>query len=178
MENEKNDNYDVFNMFKDRWALVAAGDMENHNACTVGWGSMGTLWSRPGHDGRSVIVYLHPSRYTRQLVQNSDYFTVSFFPDEYKKALGYMGSHSGRNEDKVAGAGLTPVEMGESIGFKEAQLTFVCRKLYQHMLSKDDLAPEIQEYYKNNQKAFPLDENGDWQPHWVFVGEVTDTVRK
>ena len=85
MENGKNENYEVFNMFKDRWALVAAGDMENHNACTVGWGSMGTLWSRPGHDGKSVIVYLHPSRYTRQLVQNSDYFTVSFFPDEYKK---------------------------------------------------------------------------------------------
>lgn len=85
MENGNNENYEVFNMFKDRWALVAAGDMKNHNACTVGWGSMGTLWSRPGHDGKSVIVYLHPSRYTRQLLQNSKYFTVSFFPDEYKK---------------------------------------------------------------------------------------------
>ena len=58
----------------------------------------------------SVPVYL-------RAVKKADTFTISFFPPEYKKALGYMGYHSGRNENKAAAAGLTPVELPE-----EAQL--------------------------------------------------------
>ena len=36
-------------------------------------------------------------------------FTLSHFPEQYRKALGYLGSHSGRDGDKVNAAGLTPV---------------------------------------------------------------------
>ncbi len=104
---------------------------------------------------------------------NHDTFTVSFFSEEYRKALGYMGSHSGRNEDKAVHAGLTPVSMGDSVGFAEAKLTFVCKKLYQHQFSKEDLAEDIQEYYSSKPDLYP-DENGGWQPHYVFVGEVLE----
>ena len=87
-----------------------------------------------------------------------------------------MGSRSGRDGDKVSTASLTPVAVGDSVGYQEANLTFLCRKLYQHQFEKDDLAPEIQEYYRSFPKAFPPDKKGDWQPHWVFVGEVIETV--
>ena len=90
--------YDVFEMFAKQWALVAAGNPDKHNACTVAWGSLGTIWTRSGSNGSIVTVYLHPARFTRDVLLDNSHFTVSFYPPEYRKALGYMGSHSGRNE--------------------------------------------------------------------------------
>lgn len=163
-----NKEYPVFDMFKNQWALVTAGTMDSYDGCTVGWGSLGTIWNKD-----TVTVYVHPDRYTSEFLRNHDTFTVSFFPEEYRKALGYMGSHSGRNEDKAINAGLTPVLMGDSVGFKEATLTFVCKKLYQHQFSREDLSQEIQDFYAKSPKVYP-DYAGGWQPHYVFVGEVLE----
>lgn len=160
--------YPIFDMFKNQWALVTSGTLESYDGCTVGWGSLGTIWNKD-----TVTVYVHPARYTSEFLMNHDTFTVSFFPEEYRKALGYMGSHSGRNEDKAVHAGLTPVSIGDSVGFAEAKLTFVCKKLYQHQFSKEDLAEDIQEYYSPKPVLYP-DGNGGWQPHYVFVGEVLE----
>ena len=168
--------YKVFELFSKRWALVTAGNMEQFNSCTVSWGSMGTLWARPGNDSHVVTVYLHPGRYTQQFFRENDTFTVSFFPESCRKALGYMGSHSGRDGDKAKAAGLTPVSFGASVTYKEATMTFLCRKIYQHPFSKEDIASEVQDYYKENPKVYPVDENGEWQPHWVFVGEIIDEM--
>ncbi len=168
--------YPVFELFSRQWALVTAGTAERFNSCTVAWGSMGTLWTRPGSTGAVMTVYLHPARYTRDVMLDSEYFTVSFFPQSCKKVLGVMGSLSGRDTDKAAAAGLTPVEIGDCMGYREASRTFLCRKLYQHAFSKDDLAPEIQAYYQANPKSFPPDESGEWQPHWMFIGEIVRVV--
>nr|WP_315035259.1 hypothetical protein [uncultured Lachnoanaerobaculum sp.] len=43
-----------------------------------------------------------------------EYFIVSFFDSEYKKAIAYLGSHSGRNENKIENAGLTAVAIGKT----------------------------------------------------------------
>ena len=171
--------YKVFELFHKQWALVSAGSPERFNACTVSWGSMGSLWTRLGEEEGSIMtVYLHPARFTCDFMRECGIFTVSFFPDEQKKALGYMGSHSGRDCDKVAAAGLTPVAIGEGVTFQEANLTFVCRKLYQHQFAREDLAPEIQDYYRNNPKIYPVDKDGQWQPHWVFVGRILEVEDK
>ena len=166
--------YKIFEMFHKQWALVSAGTMENNNGCTVGWGSLGTLWTRPGTDGAVATVYIYPSRYTWNYLNENDTFTISFFPEAYRKALGYMGSHSGRDEDKTSAAGLTVVPFGDSITYKEASLSILCRKLYQHPFDRESLHPEIQAYYQANPKAYPLDANGDWQSHWMFVGQILD----
>ena len=63
--------------------------------------------------------------------------------------------------------------MKDTVGFKEATLTFVCKKLYQHQFSKEDLSEDIQKYYASRPDAFP-DYAGGWQPHYVFVGEVLE----
>lgn len=165
--------YKIFDLFKNQWALVTAGNIDKYNACTVSWGSFGTLWTRPNNsDGSVVTVYIHPGRYTLDFMKENDTFTVSFYSKEYRKALGYMGSHSGRNEDKATIAGLTPEIIDDSVTFKEANMTFVCRKLYQHQFSKEDIAEDVQEYYKANPKVYPVNEQGEWEPHWVFVGEI------
>ena len=167
----KENEYKVFELFEKQWALVTAGNMERFNCCTVGWGGMGTLWNKP-----VVTVYLHPARYTREFLNTNDSFTLSFFPEAYKKALGVLGTLSGRDGDKITPSGLTPTAMGESVSYEEAELSFLCRKLYQHRFSKEDLAPEIQAYYQAHPKVYPPDEEGEWQPHWVFVGEVVDVI--
>lgn len=84
------------------------------------------LGSRP-ETISTVTVYVHPARYTSEFLKESDTFTVSFYPDQYRKALGYMGSHSGRDGDKAAAAGLTPVAIGDGVTYEEANLTFLCK---------------------------------------------------
>ena len=159
--------YRVFDMFNNQWALVTAGDPGHYNTCTIGWGSLGTIWGGPG-GGRSIVtVYVNPDRYTYDFLKDSDTFTVEFFPPEYRKALGYLGSHSGRDGDKVAAAGLTPKELSGGVTFEEAELTFVCHKLYQGPFEREGLADEI------NQGIYK-----DWQPHWMFVGEIIEVEDK
>ncbi len=166
----------IFELFHKQWALVTAGKLEHFNTCTVSWGSMGTLWTRPGKSGEVITVYIHPGRYTQEFLISNDTFTVSFFQEKDRKALGYLGSHSGREEDKVAAAGLTPIAMGNSVTFEEATLTFLCRKVYQHSFEWEDIATDVQEYYKANPKVFPCNENGEWQSHWMFIGEIIDVM--
>ena len=61
------------------------------NTMTISWGSLGELWNKP-----VVTVYVSSSRYTHQFMEKNDHFTVAFFPAEYRQALQYLGSHSGR----------------------------------------------------------------------------------
>ena len=158
MKKFKAEEYQVFEMFDKKWALATAGSMESYNTCTIGWGSLGTLWGKP-----VVTVYVNPDRYTWEFLKENDTFTVSFFPEEYRKALGYLGEKSGRDEDKVKNAGLNPKKAGASVTFEEANLTFVCHKLYQAPFEREGLGEEINNgIYKN------------WQPHWMFVGEVIE----
>lgn len=89
-----------------------------------------------------------------------------------------MGSHSGRDGNKAEAAGLTPVPISESVTYEEANLTFFCRKIYQHQFAKEDIATDVQEHYKANPRSFPLDEKGEWQPHWFFVGEIIEVEDK
>ena len=125
----KDKEYKIFDMFENQWALVTAGSRERFNCCTVGWGGMGVLWNRP-----VVTVYLHPARYTREFLAENDCFTLSFFPEKYRKALGILGTLSGRDGDKIAASGLTLTPMGESVSYREAELSFLCRKLYKFFL--------------------------------------------
>lgn len=174
MSNFEEKDYKVFDLFNKQWALVTAGDINHFNACTVSWGSMGTIWTRPGKSGSTITVYLYPTRRTCEVMKASDTFTVSFFSKEHRKALGIMGTLSGRDTDKVALAGLTPEAIGNSVTFAEATQTFVCRKIYQHQLTKEDIAEDVREYYAANPQAYIVDESGDWHPHWLFMGEIID----
>lgn len=169
---------DIFDLFSKQWALVSAGRLDDFNACTVSWGSMGTLWRRPGTNGAVITIYLHPSRLTCEYMQKHQRFTVSFFPHAFRRSLQIMGSLSGRDANKTALAGLSPMTLDGSVGFEEATIEFTCRKLYQHQFSKADIAEDVQAYYENNPGAYPVDENGAWQPHWMFIGEVESVLRR
>ena len=159
--------YDVFFFFIDRWALVPSGRLENYNTMTIGWGSLGTIWGPP-HKGKPIVtVYVSPARYTHSYLEENDYFTVSFFPEEYRKDLGILGSRSGRDGDKVALTALEPVAVEHGVDFRQAELTFVCKKLYSHQFELEQVPTEV----------------ADWiytrvPPHTMFIGEVVDVIER
>ncbi len=111
------------------WMLITAGVEGSYNTMTASWGHLGALWGHGGGMPTSVI-YIRPQRYTRTFVDREPLYSLCFFPQRYKKQLGYLGTHSGRDGDKVAHTGLTPVHGPGYTYFKEASLVLVCRKLY------------------------------------------------
>ena len=78
---------DIFAQYDKKWALLTAGNESSFNTMTISWGGLGTIWNKP-----VATVYVRESRYTHEFMDNNDYFTVSFYPEEYKKVLGVLGS--------------------------------------------------------------------------------------
>ncbi len=165
MKNFNTASYDVFSLFNDRWALATAGTPEEYNTMTIGWGTMGTIWG-PAKKGKQIIeVFLRENRKTSDVLLRSDYFTVCFFPEDKRKDLLTLGSKSGWDvPNKVELTSLTPQNLGNAVGFEEASLTFVCRKIYTHKMDISEVPEEV---------AARMYANGD-PIHYVFMGEIVD----
>jgi flavin reductase (DIM6/NTAB) family NADH-FMN oxidoreductase RutF len=95
-------------------------------------------------------------------VDREDIFTLCFFEEAYHKALGYLGSHSGRDGDKVAHVGMTPVFADDTTYFAEAKLVLVCRKLYQ--------APIKEEFFLDKSVVEDCYPNRDF--HDLYIGSI------
>ena len=155
------DNINPFDIFNKGWALLTSGTIDDHNSMTISWGEMGTLWRKS-----VVTVYVKPCRYTHEFMEQNDYFVLSFFKDECKKALGIMGSKSGREIDKDKLSGLSPISHNNVTIYKEAYMTLVCKKIYQNDLKIDNIPlQEIDTYYQEE------------APHTMYIGEVVEVVK-
>ena len=152
---------DILNVFDKQWALLTAGTEENFNTMTISWGGLGTLWNKP-----VTTVYVRTSRYTHEFMDESEYFTVSFFPEKYRKVLGVLGSKSGRDMDKAHDSGLTPVSAGASMFFREAEVTLVCRKLYRQLLDVNAMPETVARQMYEGQA-----------PHDMYIGEIVEIIR-
>ena len=153
---------DIFSVFDKKWALLTAGNKDSFNTMTVSWGGMGTIWGKP-----VATVYVRTSRYTHEFMDREGYFTVSFYPEEYRKVLGVLGSKSGRDMDKMNGSGLTAKTLQESVTFEEAEITLVCRKMFMQRLEPSNITdPDAAKFYA-----------GD-APHDMYIGEVVDIISK
>src|SRR5512140_1249213 len=97
---------DVFHLFNRQWLVLASGDLaaDAFNAMTISWGSLGIMWDKP-----IVQVAVRPTRHTHGFMERYPTFTVSAFPEAFRPALDVLGSHSGRDGDKLAEAGVTAV---------------------------------------------------------------------
>jgi flavin reductase (DIM6/NTAB) family NADH-FMN oxidoreductase RutF len=111
------------------WMLITAGSglaREQWNTMTASWGSFGVFWNK-----RTVTCVIRPTRHTFEFVERESLVTFSFFDSAMKKALQVCGSTSGAETDKAEAAGITPMllESG-AVGFAEAKLNLVCRKIF------------------------------------------------
>lgn len=112
------------------WMLITAGNADaGFNTMTASWGHLGSIWGA-NNGSPTAVIFVRPQRYTKEFVDREEIFTLTFFGEEFRKDLAYLGSHSGRDEDKIAKTKLTPLFLDETTGFEEAELTLVCRKLY------------------------------------------------
>ena len=61
--NYKDMKFNPFNLIGDEWMLVTAGDENSCNTMTASWGHLGCLW---GQNDPTAVIYLRPSRYTKE----------------------------------------------------------------------------------------------------------------
>lgn len=149
-------------MISDDWALLTAGDENSFNTMTVSWGAVGELWGKD-----VVICFVRPQRYTYEFMENSDTFTLTFFDGEYKKELGFCGSKSGREYDKVKEIGFKPMKAGEGVSFEQAHTVIVCKKIaFQDMTPDGFLSKDIMLNYSA----------GDY--HRTYVGAIEKVLIK
>jgi flavin reductase (DIM6/NTAB) family NADH-FMN oxidoreductase RutF len=146
------------------WMLVTAGTKENCNTLTASWGGLGTLWYKD-----VATIYIRPQRYTKQFIDNSDYFTLSFFGKGYRDELNLCGTKSGRDMDKIKACGFTVAESACGAPyFAQAELVIVCRKLYSDTIKPErflDAALDLRCYPKGDHHTF-------------YIGEVVETLKK
>lgn len=146
-----------FTLFTNAMALTV-GTSNNINSMTIGWGGLGILW---GKDRPVATVYVEKSRYTHSLMENNEYFTITAFTDEYKKNLHYLGTVSGRDEDKIKGCGLTLMYTDSgNPAFKEGRLILECKKIYGAPFNPEGFGSIAKEVYANRQL------------HSIYIGEI------
>ncbi|HEU20334.1 MAG TPA: flavin reductase family protein [Deltaproteobacteria bacterium] len=148
----------VTDMWTTTWFLLTAGDRQNFNAMTIGWGSMGVMWNKP-----FIQVVVRPGRYTFEYMEKYPTFTVCAFPKQYRKALTLLGTTSGRDSDKIEESGLTTIESKkvDAPSYKEAELILECKKMYrQDMNPEHFLDSDIMKNYPNQ----------DF--HRIYFGEI------
>lgn len=147
--------------FSEDWALLTAGVPDDFNSMTIGWGALGTMWGLP-----AAFLVVKPSRYTSEFLARHDKITLSWYDEKYKKALAVVfGSKSGRNVDKAAEAGFTPIAVDGSVTYKEAKETMVLRKLFVQQLDRSRIPADIlQKWYPVGTKEEPT--------HLLIIAEV------
>lgn len=122
-----------FTLIGDQWMLITAGTPDHCNTMTASWGGVGVIWGAP-----AATCYIRPQRYTKEFVDQNEYFSLCFFDESYREKLTYCGKTSGRDGDKIKACGFT-VETGAGgvPYFAEAEVVLVCKKQY-----AQDMKPE------------------------------------
>ena len=136
----------------DDWMLLSAGVFDQGpsaiNAMTVAWGFIGAMWRRP-----VAITPVRPTRYTYEFMERTDTWTLTAFPEAHREALQILGSRSGRNTDKMAESGLTPIAARTvaAPSYAEAVLCLECRTLYYNdIVPARMLDRSLENHYEND----------------------------
>lgn len=152
-----------FKAINDQWMLITAGDESKLNTMTASWGGVGILWNK-----NVTFAFIRESRYTKEFVDNNEYYTLSFFGNKMMKELSYCGSKSGRDVDKIKETGLVPLFDEKAPYFEQAELVLICRKLY-----KQKMEPGCFADTSIIEKCYPT---GNW--HYSYIGEVVKVLKK
>ncbi|RCW51484.1 MULTISPECIES: flavin reductase family protein [unclassified Halanaerobium] len=135
------------------------------NTMTMGWGTAGFVWNQ-----NIIMAPVRKSRHTHQLIENSDYFTISVpLNGQFKKELQFCGTRSGRDHDKIKELGLTLMEVEETKVpiINGNDLHFICKIKYHQDMIKENLDEDILE------KKYP-----DEVMHTFYYGEVVAVYKE
>ena len=143
----------------DQWALLTSEKEDKVNTMTISWGGITYLW-----DKTCAIIYVRESRYTKELIDASRRFSLSFLNhNEYRGIKNYLGTASGRDEDKIENANLHVNYYEENVPFiDEADSVIICKVLYKQKMEENCFVNGrlIADHYRN----------GDY--HYIYIGEI------
>ena len=109
---------------------------------------------------------------------SKDWFLMSAeFDNSYRKMLGYCGTVSGRDQDKVKESGLTVAHSGEVPYFEECRMAILCKKLCVTPLKEEDFLGDkefTQKWYGGDNHA---DGTGGGY-HLLYIAEISDILVK
>lgn len=162
----------LFDLIGKDWFLMSAEKEGRVNPMTVAWATMGILWQKP-----VVMCAVRPERFTREFLDASDVFSLTVFDKSWKKMLGYCGTVSGRDEDKVQKSGLTVVHEDGVPYFEENRMAFLCHKLCVTPLAEQDFLGNTTftgKWYGGENNA---DGTGGGY-HLLYIAEITNILVK
>lgn len=110
------------------WVIGTYDKGGKPNAMTAAWGSI--CCSTPP----CVGISLRKATYTYGSLMERKAFTVNVPPETYAKEADYFGIYSGREEDKFAATGLSPVKSDhvDAPYIKEFPLILECKLIHSH----------------------------------------------
>ena len=152
-----------FKMIGHDWMLISAKKDDKVNTMTASWGGVGIMWNK-----NVATIYIRPQRYTKEFVDNSDSFSITVLEDGFKKELSYLGTVSGRDEDKIAKSGLTVAEEDGVPYFDEGKVVLICKKLYAQEMNADSFVEK--DLIDKNYPASDF--------HIMYIGEITKVLIK
>ena len=154
-------NENIFNLVGKDWTVITAG--EEPNSMVASWGGVGIMFNKP-----VTWCFLRANRYTLEKIKETGFYTMSYFPEQYKGEIMPFGTKSGRNTDKMAQTKLTPMlTPAGAPAYEEAKIIIECKLIAAPTVSKD-------EFYTQEGKDFlqgGYDEAKDW--HKLVYGEIT-----
>jgi len=161
----------VFTLAGKVFPVVTVGKEDNYNSMTASGGGMVMLFRKP------YTMLIFPSnRYTLELIKKQQTYTLSYFPEAYKKQVMFLGSKSGRNSDKMKEVELTSLVLPSgNVSFQEAKLIMECKltQITTPQFPDDFYAQEAIDYLSEPYKD--LDEHrkyvfgeisGVWEKKW------------
>ena len=133
------------------------------NPMTIGWGTLGYIWSKPIFE-----ILVRPVRYTFGLIENITDFSVNVLPDEFNKQVAICGSVSGRDIDKVAKCNFEMMrgECSNAFYINQSVIHYECRIIHKNNVDPGTLEPSIIDTYY---------EERDF--HTVYYGEILGVFR-
>ncbi len=138
--------------------LLSGSGVDDANLMTISWGLYGIMWGKP-----IMMVMVRPTRHTWGFITRVPDFTVNWLDASWADALALCGSASGRDTEKFAATGLTPVPAAQvqSPALRESALVLECRTVYRDEVKPEQfLDPALEGLYP--QKDY----------HGLFFGEI------
>ena len=123
--------------------LTAVGRYGRPNPMTVSWWLFGRFY----HHNPVSVVAVKPIRYTFGLLEQVPEYVVSVLDSQWRDAVDFCGTRSGRDVDKFEAVGLTPAQSlhVRVPSIKEAAVNFECRQYHVQRPPHGILTPEHRE---------------------------------
>lgn len=153
--------FNPFSKIGKEWMLITAGNEEKANTMTASWGGLGVMWGK-----NVVFVVIRETRYTKEFIDSNDTFSLTFLEEDYRPALNYLGTVSGRDEDKIEKAGLH-LSYADGVPYlSEGKLVLTCKKM--------SATPITPEHFLNGTIEEKWYKDGNL--HTLYIGEITGVL--